>query len=64
MNSIVVILFKSNVLFFGFSIFSFEARNMIRYLDDECEGEVDKPMPLFGRSGFTGEDHRKTVGKS
>ena len=36
---------------------------MIRYLDDECEGEVNKSTPLFGRSGFTGEDHRKTVGE-
>jgi hypothetical protein len=35
-----------------------------RYLDDECEGEVYKPMPLFGRWGFTGEDHMKTVGES
>jgi hypothetical protein len=51
-------------MFCLFSIFSFEARNMIRYLDDECEGEVDKPMPLFRRSGFTGEDHRKTIDES
>jgi hypothetical protein len=28
---------------------------MVRYLDDECEGEVDKPMPLFGRLGFIEE---------
>jgi hypothetical protein len=50
---------------FEFSIFSFEARNMIRYLDDEYEGEVDKPIAIiFRRSGFTGEDHRKTVGES
>lgn len=28
---------------------------MIRYLDDESEGEVDKPNPLFGGSGFTEE---------
>jgi hypothetical protein len=35
-----------------------------RHLDDECEEEVYKPMPLFGRWGFTGEDHMKTVGES
>ena len=37
---------------------------MIGYLDDESEGEVDKPIPYLVGRDLQKKDHRKTVDES